>query len=414
MATTASMSQRLGTLVITGDANGDDIVVGRSASGDLLVDGGATRIKGGKATVANTTLVTVQGSAADDRVVVDLSSGAMPRVEVAGGGGLDTVLVAGGAASETFDLSSAGGMLNVAVVSQAGLQAALGTSGVETLVLQPGAGGDEVFVGDLTGSGVARVEVQFGNDGAADVLAIAGRAVADALVLAVSGDVATVDGASVAVQASGFEAADRFFVDAGDGADRIDARGIVQRADMLGGAGGDTLLGGGGDDALQAQDGHDVVAGGGGADLVSLADGDDRALWAAGDGSDNVSGGAGSDRLEAAGTTAADVFDVSALAVGGQLALGGAQVAFNGVETVRIDAGGGADRITVGHLTGTGVTRVEIDLGGGDQLADRVLVAGLVGGAVVQGDARIYSTTAGVQIVVTGFEPSLDTVTLLG
>jgi RTX calcium-binding nonapeptide repeat (4 copies) len=371
MATTASMSQRLGRLEVNADPAGDEIVVGRTAAGELLVDGGATRIKGGKTNVANTDLVNVLGSSADDRVAVDLTNGAMPLVEVSGGAGQDLVTLLGGA--------------------------------------------DEVLVGDLTGSGVGRVEVQFGGDGATDILGVAGTAAADRIVVTVVGGQATVSGASVAVVARGVEAADRFFVDAGDGADLIDASGIAQRADMLGFGGDDTLLGGAGNDALQSMDGNDLVRGGGGDDLVSMADGDDRALWSVGDGSDVVSGGAGSDRFEASGSALADVFNLTAQGGGAALGHGGLATAqrIDGVETLRIAAGDGADRITIGDLAGTGVGRVEIDLGV-DLFADRVAIAGLVGGPVFAGDARVYTTNAGVQVIVTGFDLGLDAVTLLG
>jgi Ca2+-binding RTX toxin-like protein len=405
MTTTASMSQRLGTLVITGD----DIVVGRTATGDLLVDDGATRIKGGKSDLGNTDLVLVLGSSADDQVGVDLSDGALPLVDLVAGAGQDTLALFGGAGSETFEVTGANGLLNVAAMSIAGSLGRVRASGVETLVIEPGAGGDEVLVGDLSGSGVGGVEVRFGSDGASDILGVAGTAAGDGIVVTVAGGQATVSGASVAIVASGVEAADRFFVDGGDGADLIDASAIAQRADMLGGAGADTLLGGAGNDVLQSMDGNDVVAGGGGDDFVSLADGDDRAIWAVGDGSDNVSGGAGSDRLEMTGSAGADVFSLL-VSGGGVIASHGGLVTnlnVNGFETISIAAGTGADSIAVGALAGAGVQRVEIDLGS-DGAADVLQIAGIAGGPVAVGGALVYTTSGGLQVVVTGFVDGVD------
>ena len=62
----------------------------------------------------------------------------------------------------------------------------------------------------------------------------------------------------------------------------------------------------------------------------------------------------------------------------------------NGIEHIDFNALGGADNVTVGDLTGTGVTQVAIDLSGaagsgvGDGAADSVTVNGTAGNDNVQ------------------------------
>jgi Ca2+-binding RTX toxin-like protein len=91
----------------------------------------------------------------------------------------------------------------------------------------------------------------------------------------------------------------------------------------------------------------------------------------------------------------------------------------NGVETVQVNALGGADTVTVGDLTGTDVTSVETDLaatgGGGDGAADQVIVNGTNGAdAIVATGADGAVRVSGLPAVVTitGAEPALDTLAI--
>src|SRR5262249_28849573 len=71
----------------------------------------------------------------------------------------------------------------------------------------------------------------------------------------------------------------------------------------------------------------------------------------------------------------------------------------NGVEHIQVNALGGADKITVGNLAGTGVSQVSIDLGGngvGDGAADQVTVTGTAGAD------QINVVGSGTEVVVTG------------
>jgi len=97
----------------------------------------------------------------------------------------------------------------------------------------------------------------------------------------------------------------------------------------------------------------------------------------------------------------------------------------NEVEVVKFNALGGPDIITVNDLTGTAVTRIDLDLaapansGIGDNAVDTIIVNGTEGNDV----ATITGTPAGVSVTglpatvnVVGSEPALDqlVVQLLG
>ena len=85
------------------------------------------------------------------------------------------------------------------------------------------------------------------------------------------------------------------------------------------------------------------------------------------------------------------------------------------MEQVNVNALGGADTVTTNDLTGTGVTRVNVDLGAGDgqpdhvvvngtNAADAIKVAGSNGNATVTGLATVVS--------VKNAEPANDTLTV--
>src|SRR5262249_54762714 len=131
-------------------------------------------------------------------------------------------------------------------------------------------------------------------------------------------------------------------------------------------------------------DGNDTIIGGRGNDVLIGGAGDDVFVWNPGDGSDTVEGQGGYDTLQFNGADVNENFDLSAN--GSRLRLtrdiGNVTMDVNGVEQVNVAALGGADRITVGDLTGTDVTRVNINLsspagsGTGDGQADTVIVDG--------------------------------------
>ena len=113
--------------------------------------------------------------------------------------------------------------------------------------------------------------------------------------------------------------------------------------------------------------------------------GNDTLVWNPGDGNDLVEGQAGAnDTMEFNGAAGAEIFEASA--VGGRLRftrnLGNIVMDVDDTEEVDLNALGGADLTTVNNLTGTDVTKANIDLaaaiggGAGDGAADIVTVNG--------------------------------------
>jgi Ca2+-binding RTX toxin-like protein len=190
-----------------------------------------------------------------------------------------------------------------------------------------------------------------------------------------------------------------------------------------GGAGNDTITGGDGNDRLLGGDGNDVINGGRGSDMVLLGNGDDTFVWNPGDGSDTVEGQAGSDTMLFNGSNASEQFNVSA---NGQRVrftrnIGNVVMDLNGVEGINLKALGGADTITVNDLTGTDLTRLNLDLsagaapGTGDGLADSVIVDGTNDGDAVgvTGAGSSYTITGLPAVVsVNGSEGSIDSLVL--
>ncbi len=152
-----------------------------------------------------------------------------------------------------------------------------------------------------------------------------------------------------------------------------------------GGSGNDTISGGDGADLILAGGGNDVVDANRGNDVAFLGGGSDTALWDPGDGSDTIEGEAGVDTLQFNGANISENIDVSANGTRARFFRDVANVTMdlNGVETIGFTALGGADRVTVGDLTGTGVKAVNVNLqasgGGGDAQADQIIVNGTAG-----------------------------------
>jgi Ca2+-binding RTX toxin-like protein len=202
---------------------------------------------------------------------------------------------------------------------------------------------------------------------------------------------------------------DSIYVDAGDGNDAVsvdEANGVFTdtiATTLDGGDGNDTLAGGSGSELLLGSGGDDSIDGNGGADTALMGSGDDTFIWDPGDGSDIVEGQDGNDRMVFNGAAAAEQVDVSAN--GSRLKFfrnpGNITMDTASVETVDFNALGGTDTIMVNDLSGTGVSKVNLDLaaapGGtaGDGQADRISVNGTAGNdaIAVSGDAAGVSVT---------------------
>src|SRR5258705_288427 len=153
---------------------------------------------------------------------------------------------------------------------------------------------------------------------------------------------------------------------------------------LFGGDGNDTLTGGAGDDRLLGGDGNDLITGGRGNDTLLGGTGNDTFVWNPGDGSDAVEGQDGTDTLQFHGANINEKIDITANGTRARFARDVANITMdlNSVEHINFTALGGADTITVGDLTGTGVTQVALDLsatpgtGTGDGSIDHITVTG--------------------------------------
>jgi hypothetical protein len=186
-----------------------------------------------------------------------------------------------------------------------------------------------------------------------------------------------------------------------------------------GGAGNDTITGGDGADMLFGGDGNDLIAGGRGNDTAQLGAGDDTFVWNPGDGNDVVEGQDGTDTLQFNGANINENINITANGTRGRFTRDVANITMdiNGVEHVNFAALGGADNITVGDLTTTGITQVALDLsatlgsGTGDGSADHVTVTGTGGNDLIQvvgAGSSVTVTGLAAQVSITGAEGAND------
>ena len=189
--------------------------------------------------------------------------------------------------------------------------------------------------------------------------------------------------AQVAIQQP--EAGDQLTVNGLAGNDSISAADLAAQTIGLtidGGPGDDTLVGGDGVDTLIGGDGNDFADGNRGADVAFLGNGNDTFQWDPGDGSDVVEGQHGNDTMIFNGANIAEKIDLSANGHRLRLFRDVANITMDtdGVETVAINALGGADTLTVNDLSGTDVKSVNANLaasnGAGDGASDNVIVNG--------------------------------------
>ena len=219
----------------------------------------------------------------------------------------------------------------------------------------------------------------------------------------------------------------KIVVNAGAGNDVVqidESNGVFTNTESTvldGGSGDDTLLGGSFAETELGGSGNDFVDGNRGADVGVLGSGDDVFQWDPGDGSDVVEGQSGKDLMVFNGANGAEKFDLSAN--GHRLRffrdVGGITMDTDGVETVDVNALGGADTVTVNDLTQTDVSRVDANLaatgGDGDAASDRVIVNGtdhndhiLVAGNA--GSATVFGLAA--TVAVSGAEVPADTLAI--
>jgi Ca2+-binding RTX toxin-like protein len=411
-AVTAVFTPGAGILSVFGDSADNSIVVGRDAAGHVLVNGGAVRVLGGTPTVANVGLIQAFGQGGNDTIALDEANGALPRANLFGGEGNDTLI--GGSGNDLLFGQAGNDML----LGKGGNDLLFGGAGNDTLI--GGAGDDQMFgeAGDDVmiwnpGDGSDLIEGGAGND---TVVNNGGNG-AETFTVTANGSRVRLDRVTPAPFSLDIGTTENLVVNLNGGDDTFTAAtlpaGLI-RLTVDGGAGNDTITGSQGDDTLLGGDGNDVITGGHGSDVMFGGAGDDTFVWNPGDGSDTIDGQGGTDFLVFNGANVAEKVDISA---------DGSQVRFtrdvaditmdlNGVEQINFNAMGGADQITVQDLTGTVVAAVNLNLGGADGASDTVTVLGTDGNdtATVTGDANgvtVFGLSA--QVTITGAEAANDT-----
>ena len=295
MAISGSFNSTAGVLTETGDNLDDTIVTSRDAAGNILINGGAVSIDGGRATVANTSLIQVFGQDGNDTISLDETNGALPSAQLFGGAGND-VLTGGSGNDQLF-----GGSGNDILNGKGGDDLLFGGAGNDTLI--GGSGNDQMFGqagNDLMiwnpGDGTDLMEGGDGNDTAQ----VNGGNGAEIFTITANGSRVRFDRTSPAPFSLDIGTTENLVLNANGGDDVITAgnglAGLIHLT-LDGGAGNDTITGGDGNDTLIGGDGNDVIIGGRGNDTALLGAGDDTFIWNPGDGSDVVDGGDGTDTL---------------------------------------------------------------------------------------------------------------------
>ena len=410
-----------GVLTVIGDGQDNTIAISRDASGRILINGGAVPIAGGTPTVANTRSISVFGLGGNDTISLVETNGALPRASVFGGAGND--VLTGGSGADT-------------VFGQAGNDTVLGKGGTDLLfggadndILTGGDADDQAFgeagddrmvwnPGDDTdlnegGAGTDTVEVNGGNG-------------AEQFTTTANGTRVRFDRITPAPFAIDIGTSEALVVNANGGDDSFSATGNLAaliRITVDGGAGNDRLLGSNGIDVLLGGSGNDFADGQQGNDTALLGSENDTFQWDPGDGSDVVEGQDGVDTMIFNGSNAAENFEVSAN--GGRVRftrnIANITMDLNDVESLVVNALGGADILTVNDLSGTDLTNITSDLalsagsGSDDGAADNVIVNATNGDdvAIVAGSgSNLQVVGLATVLTVTGAEPASDRVTI--
>jgi Ca2+-binding RTX toxin-like protein len=416
-ATTASFGG--GVLSVFGDNLDNNISVSRNAAGAIIVNGGAITVSGGAPTVANTQLIQVFGLGGNDVVALSETNGALPRTNLFGGAGNDVLtggsgndLLFGQSGNDTllgkggFDLMF-GGSENDTMTGGDADDQAFGESGDDRMIWNPG---DDTDLNE-GGAGIDTVEVNGGNG-------------AEQFTTTANGTRVRFDRITPAPFSVDIGTSEKLTVNANGGDDSYSATGNLAALIAItvdGGAGNDTLLGSNGVDTLLGGDGNDSVNGRQGNDVAFLGAGDDTFDWNPGEGSDTVEGQDGTDRMLFNGANIAEIFDVSANGGRVRFTRNVANITMdtNDVETFDVNALGSADIITVNDLSGTDLTRVNVNLAGnggiGDGAADTVIVNATQGDDVAMptGDAaQVQVLNLAAQVSVVGAEAANDRLTV--
>lgn len=382
MAVTASFNATTGVLTVFGDALDNNIVISRNAAGQILVNGGAVQILGGTPTVANVSLIQAFGQAGNDTITIDETNGAMPKANLFGGSGNDTLT--GGSGNDMLFGQDG----NDTLLGKGGSDFLFGGAGNDTLT--GGDGNDQVF-GE---SGNDRMIWNPGddtdlNEGGADTdtTEVNGGGGAEVFTVTANGTRVRFDRLDPAPFSLDLGTTENLVLNMGGGNDTFSATGNLAaliKITVDGGAGNDTILGSNGVDLLLGGTGDDFIDGQQGNDVAFLGAGNDTFQWDPGDGSDTVEGQDGTDTMLFNGSAGAEIFQASAN--GGRIAftrnLGNIVMDLDDVENITLNALGNTDTIIINNTTGTDLVEMDVNLAGtiggttGDAAADVVIVNG--------------------------------------
>lgn len=379
----ASFDRTMGILTIRGDQQSNTIIVGRDAAGTILINGGAVRIRGGVSTIVNTSLVEASGLDGNDTISLDEANGPLPRANLLGGNGNDTLT--GGSGGDTLR----GQACDDTLLGKAGIDLLFGGPDNDTLT---GGGGDDQLFGEggndrMVWNPGDDTDLNEGGDGT-DTVEVNGGNGSEAFSATANGTRVRFDRLSPAPFSLDIGTSENLVLNANGGDDSFSATGNLAaliRITADGGAGNDTIRGSNGADQLLGGDGNDFVDGQQGSDVVRLGAGDDTFQWDPGDGNDVVEGQAGSDIMRFNGSAVNEFFGISASAGRVRFTRDVATVAIDldDVERIDVKALGGTDSIVVNDVSGTDLTEVDADLaaagGGGDGQPDSVIVNGTNG-----------------------------------
>jgi Ca2+-binding RTX toxin-like protein len=332
------------------------------------------------------------GMSGNDNLTLNETNGALPRANLYGGGGNDTLtggsgadLLFGQSDSDTllgkggFDRLFGGSADDVATGGDADDQA-FGQSGDDRMIWNPG---DDTDLNE-GGADVDTIEINGGNG-------------AETFTTTANGARVRFDRVTPAAFSIDIGTSEKLVLNANGGNDSFSATGNLAALIQItvdGGAGEDTLLGSNGVDMLLGGDDNDFIDGQQGNDTVFMGAGNDAFQWDPGDGNDTIEGQDGNDTLNFNGANIGETFELTAN--GSRLRfsrnIGTVNLDLDDVEAFNVNMVGGADIITVNDLAGTDATTLNFFLAGslGGQLGD------------AQPDSIIVNGTSGIDTVFLG------------
>ena len=419
----ASFDPATGILTLVGDELDNIIVVSRDAAGRLLVNNGAISVTGGTPTVVNTLLIRIFGLGGNDQLSLNEASGALPRAELFGGTGNDTLT--GGSGDDVLN----GGPGNDTLLGKGGSDILFGGPDNDTLT---GGDGDDQIFGEAGNDRIIwnpgdDTDLNEGGDDT-DTVEVNGGNGSESFTITANGSRVRFDRVIPAPFFIDIGTCEKLVLNANGGNDALSCSGNLAALIQItadGGPGDDTLLGSNGNDVLRGGDNNDFIDGKEGNDTVFMGEGNDTFQWDPGDGNDTVEGQGGNDTIVCNGSASAEDFALSAN--GSRVKLtrnpGDAVLDFDGVETINLNPLGGTDTLTVNELTGTALTSINADLastiGGtsGDTSADTVTIKGANGDDIitaVQPAGQLLINALGANVLVAHADAGTDTVRIQG